>query len=149
MAIEIENARYRRIMEVLGEPALMKTESVAMALVGKTREGVKLESVQNLATRLRVNQGTIARLLHTSLRTLQRKDEGEILGISLSDRVVDLARLVAYGEEVLGNQERFLNWLHTPGIALGGNAPVDLLDTSAGIELTRKELARIEYGVYS
>jgi uncharacterized protein (DUF2384 family) len=45
-------------------------------------------------------------------------------------------------------REIFNIWIRIPSNGLGGKSPLDLLDTLYGIEEVKKELGRIEYGVY-
>ena len=71
-----------------------------------------------------------------------------MLDSAVSDRLVQLADLYAYGREVLG-QDIFRQWTQTPLRTLGGKRPKDLLFTSVGIDLIKDELLRIEYGVYA
>lgn len=52
-------------------------------------------------------------------------------------------------EEVFGSQEKARKWLRVPCLALGGNAPLDFLDTFAGVRMVEDELGRIEHGVYA
>jgi putative toxin-antitoxin system antitoxin component (TIGR02293 family) len=40
-------------------------------------------------------------------------------------------------------------WFNRPNRALGGEKPLDLLDTNAGVEQVVDLLNRIDYGVYS
>jgi len=50
--------------------------------------------------------------------------------------------------EIFGSQEEAERWLDRPALALGGNRPINLLSTPAGIELVESHLERIEFGVY-
>jgi putative toxin-antitoxin system antitoxin component (TIGR02293 family) len=59
-----------------------------------------------------------------------------------------LAEFISYGREVFESREHFNAWLKKPALALGGKMPVELLDTVYGIEEVKKELGRIEYGIY-
>jgi ribosomal protein S16 len=45
--------------------------------------------------------------------------------------------------------ERAVRWLHRPNRALGGPAPLTLLDTDLGAQQVEQLLGRIEHGVYS
>jgi putative toxin-antitoxin system antitoxin component (TIGR02293 family) len=49
----------------------------------------------------------------------------------------------------LGSEEKAARWLHTPNRALGGNLPLELLDTDLGSRQVEEVLGRIEHGVYS
>jgi putative toxin-antitoxin system antitoxin component (TIGR02293 family) len=92
---------------------------------------------------------TISRLLHTSHRNIQRKDEEELLDTLKTEKVLELAAFTQRGIEVIGSKDGFIEWLHSPLVALGNRAPVDYLDTSFGIAMVVKILGRLEQGVYS
>lgn len=47
-----------------------------------------------------------------------------------------------------GNQEDALRWLHTPAPALGGEKPIDVIDTPQGQEMVQDLATALEYGVY-
>ena len=46
-------------------------------------------------------------------------------------------------------REGFSRWLHTANRALGGQMPLQLLDTDLGSRQVEEILGRIEYGVFS
>ena len=50
---------------------------------------------------------------------------------------------------MFGDQEKAIVWLGTPNRALGGDRPLDLLDTDMGARMVEDILGRIAYGVYS
>ena len=66
-----------------------------------------------------------------------------------SDMLVRAANVVSRAIEVLETEERAAHWLHSSNVALGGEVPASLLDTSAGEHFVLDLLERIEYGVYS
>ena len=51
--------------------------------------------------------------------------------------------------EMLGNPDKAVEWLRTPNRALGGELPLDRLDTDLGARDVEDVLGRIAYGVYS
>jgi putative toxin-antitoxin system antitoxin component (TIGR02293 family) len=59
------------------------------------------------------------------------------------------ARIAARAEEVFEDEKTAQNWLKCSNQALGGESPLNLLDTEAGVEQVDDILTRIEYGVYS
>jgi len=77
---------------------------------------------------------------HTSPRRLTPEE---------SDLVFRTASVMARAIEVLGDKEKAVHWLTSPNRALGGEYPINLLDTSAGTRELETILDRIEYGVYS
>ena len=83
-------------------------------------------------------------------RTLaHRKGKGQRLTPEQSDRLARVVRVVARSEEALGEPGRAFRWLRSPNRALGGRAPLDLLDTDAGAHLVERILVRLEHGVAS
>jgi putative toxin-antitoxin system antitoxin component (TIGR02293 family) len=56
----------------------------------------------------------------------------------------DMSRLA---EEVFGDKETALNWLHQPNLAIDDRAPIDLLQTPDGCDRVKNLLLRIKYGV--
>jgi putative toxin-antitoxin system antitoxin component (TIGR02293 family) len=60
-----------------------------------------------------------------------------------------MARVYANAIEMLGGEEIAIQWLGTPNRALGGERPLDLLDTDTGVRMVEDILGRIAYGVYS
>ncbi len=69
--------------------------------------------------------------------------------MSVSERLLLLADIYSYGYEVFENKERFNHWMKNANTALGGEAPLNLLDTLYGMEEVKHLIGRIEYGVYS
>ena len=59
------------------------------------------------------------------------------------------ARVYATAVEMIGNAEKAAKWLGTPNRALGGEIPIDQLDTDLGTKEVENILGRIAYGVYS
>lgn len=57
--------------------------------------------------------------------------------------------VTAMATRVLGTIELAEHWLTHPALALGGQKPIDLLSTAAGIETVKALLTRMEYGVYT
>jgi len=56
---------------------------------------------------------------------------------------------MSLGKEVFNDIANFQSWLSTPSHALGNVKPIELLDTSYGIEIVKSELHAIEYGVFA
>ncbi|HUF25915.1 MAG TPA: antitoxin Xre/MbcA/ParS toxin-binding domain-containing protein [Gemmatimonadaceae bacterium] len=85
-----------------------------------------------------------------SARTLQRKRTHRLaLSADESDRLARLARLLVRAEEALGDDDVAHRWLTRPNRALGGRAPLSLLDSDAGALAVERVLGRIEHGVHS
>src|SRR5208282_5115442 len=64
-----------------------------------------------------------------------------------SDRLIRAARLLANAEETFGSTEKAGLWLRRPTRALGGERPLDLLDTEEGAREVETLLGRINHGI--
>ncbi|MBI1781417.1 MAG: DUF2384 domain-containing protein [Sphingobacteriales bacterium] len=118
-------------------------------LINLSRKGVRKSSLKSLSSYLGVSMEKMSTLLHTSHRNIQRKHEDELLDTLKTEKVIELAAFVKRGIDVTGTKESFIEWLHSPIIALGNKLPIDFLDTTFGIQLVSKILGRLEQGVYS
>jgi len=76
------------------------------------------------------------------------KREG-VLSPDESAKLVRFARVVERAEAVFEDKEAALEWLRSPNAALGGEAPISLLDTDIGADSVLDALGRIEHGVFA
>ncbi len=144
----------------------METESIAAVLGGRkvlhtvirkpddlarlVRKGLPATSVTVLAAKLDLGSTVLSRKLGIPLRTMSRRlSHGSRLTAAESDRTVRLARVYAGAVEMIGDEEKAAAWLQTPNRALGGESPLDQLDTDVGTRTVEDILGRIAYGVYS
>jgi putative toxin-antitoxin system antitoxin component (TIGR02293 family) len=114
------------------------------------RKGLPAGSVLALATRLHLSNSTLSLKLGIPQRTLTRRlSQSSLLTPAESDRTVRMARVYAQAVEMIGEEETAIAWLNTPNRALGGEKPLDQLDTDTGARMVEDILGRIAYGVYS
>ena len=132
-----------------GKQSLRKSVSGDYDLIKLTREGVKKSTLKTLASYLGITMEMMSRLLHTSYRNIQRKEEDSLLDTLKTERVLELASFTQRGIDVIGNKDAFADWIQSPLIALGNKKPLDFLDTSFGIQFLTKILGRLEQGVFS
>lgn len=92
-----------------------------------------------------------ADFLHVSIRTLQRNRQSKDFHFKpvQSERIMELAEVTKFGEEVFESSEKFYSWLNEPSFALGNQRPAELLRNSYGKELVMDELNRIEHGIFA
>lgn len=144
----------------------METEAIAEALGGRkvlgkvirraddlaelVHKGLPASSVTALAEKLEVGNAVLSRRLGIPRRTLTRRlSQRSRLTVAESDRTVRLARVFANAVEMIGDEGKAIEWLRTPNRALGGERPLDQLDTDLGARAVEDILGRIAYGVYS
>lgn len=85
-----------------------------------------------------------------SLRTFMRlkAEPSKLLDSEQSARVWRFANLLTKAEEVLGTQERAVEWMLEPAMALENRRPIELLTTPVGSQLVEDVIERMRYGVY-
>ena len=83
-------------------------------------------------------------------RTLaRRKEKGERLSPTESDRALRLERIAEQADSVFGNHDKAQRWLRSEIIALDGARPIDLLESETGAHVVFEELVRIDYGMFA
>jgi putative toxin-antitoxin system antitoxin component (TIGR02293 family) len=85
-----------------------------------------------------------------SWRTFQRRKANPdwLLSHEQSGRTWKFAQILAKAAAVLGSRAEAEQWLERPAIGLDQRRPIDLLATTAGVDIVENHLERIEYGVY-
>ncbi len=110
----------------------------------EARKGVAAEAFFDVAEASLLSQSLLADLVHTSLKTLQRyRKENKRLDPQSSQHLLKLLALYRQGAQVFGSIESFNCWLDKPAFGLGNQLPLQLLETSGGIDLVMEELLRI------
>lgn len=139
------------IAEILGgRKVLGKTINKPDDLALLIRRGLPAGSVSSLAEKLHIGSSVLSRKLGIPLRTLTRRlSQKSHLTPGESDRTARMARVYANAVAMIGDTEKAITWLSTPNRALGGERPLDHLDTDVGVRMVEDILGRIAYGVYS
>lgn len=87
-------------------------------------------------------------ILHVSERTLQRYAKANSsFPFSVTDRVLQIDKIMKRGTEVFGNINKFINWIRSNPPALEGRISIHSLKTFDGINMILAQLVRIEHGV--
>jgi putative toxin-antitoxin system antitoxin component (TIGR02293 family) len=139
------------IAEVLGGTKVLgRAIKKPHDLADLVRKGLPANSVKALAGRLDIRNAALSQRLGIPQRTLTRRlSRRSRLTASESDRAVRLARVYANAVEMIGEEDKAVRWLQTPNRALGGERPIDQVDTDVGAREVEDILGRIAYGVYS
>jgi len=133
-----------------GRKVLGKTVKKPDDLAHLVRKGLPAGSVTALAEKLHLGNSALSRTLGIPQRTLTRRlSQASLLTPAESDRTVRMARVYANTVKMIGDEGKATEWLTTPNRALGGERPLDQLDTDMGARIVEDILGRIAYGVYS
>lgn len=118
-------------------------------LVEAVREGLSASALEMALSRGMLSQKESDRLVIPRRPLSYRKKRGERLSTEESDKLARVARTEALAEETFQNKEKARGWLCDANRALGGQRPIDLLETEGGAQLVEQMLLRIAHGVFS
>lgn len=135
------------LIEALGGTKVLGKQAGERTLPELLREGLPFKSLLVVVNDLNLEPDYVQGYLHLSKRTWQRmKKEKQPLDREQSNLVYRLARMVHLATAAIGDRQKALLWMRRPNRALGGSAPLQMLDTDPGAQLVEDVLARIEYG---
>ena len=139
------------IASLLGGPRVLgRRPGNDFSYIEMIREGLPFASVTAAAKALDMSEEQVLTALRIPKRTAaRRKAAAGRLTPAESERVLRLTRAIAAATETLGSRENAARWLTGSVAALGGVAPLSLLDTDVGLDQVLTILGRIEFGVYS
>jgi len=147
MVSYITGSSLNPFYSLLGGPK--NTFSTDWDIINLAREGFSKRALLSLAKKISLTFQELATILHISERTLQRYEDDAIIKTEYAEKAVELARLYTRGQEVFGSMDKFKLWIKAPSLIFNGEAPVSLLDTSAGFDMVFTELGRIEHGIFA
>ncbi len=111
------------------------------------REGLPIEVATELQTLLGLTDTETARLLGRSRSTYsRRRAQSADLGISEAERAVRVLETIALATETFGSLDEALEWMREENEALGGPAPITLLETGPGTSIVRDLVIGIQHG---
>ena len=134
------------VAELGGERVLGRPLGTEADLRTAIREGFPQSVVEEVMHASGLTLKELAGSLDLSPRSLQRRRRQGRLALYESDRVYRLARILALAKRYLGSEEAVPRWLRRANRALGGKAPLELLDTEPGARSVENVLGRIAYG---
>lgn len=147
---EITTEHYEKLTDVLGRKnVLVKIES-PFDFIYIASKGINVSVIRNFSNYFKLTKELVAQLLDISEPTLYRwTKSNKNLDRNFSVKLIEIADLFLYGEEVFGDRDAFFKWLNLPNEVLGGFEPQKLIEIPGGVSKVKDILGRIEYGVYS
>ncbi|MDN3724635.1 DUF2384 domain-containing protein [Aequorivita sp. SDUM287046] len=141
---------FDRIVSVLGGTSQVgQVVNSDIDLITVTRKGLPKSVVYSLCEVLGISMEKLSDLLHISHRTLQRKADDDLLSVSSTEQVFEIADVVSKGIEAFDTLETFRSWLHSTPYIFNGQKPLDFLDTRFGIQYVKNIIGRIAHGIPS
>lgn len=126
-----------------------ESQMTPLEMMDIARAGISKKDLEAFKEKTALDYDKLAIALAVTRATLINKKGDEKFNTSLSERIIDLANIYSYGYEVFEDEARFNQWMLRPNMALGGQAPYDLIDNQFGREEVRDIIGRLDYGVYS
>jgi putative toxin-antitoxin system antitoxin component (TIGR02293 family) len=115
-------------------------------VVEATRRGFPVQTVDRLVQTGRLSAAEVDQTI-IPRKTLSHRRKIGTLTAEQSDRLARVMRVIAAAEETFGTEAKAAQWLRRPTEALGGEAPIALLDTSEGSREVERLLGRIGHGI--
>jgi putative toxin-antitoxin system antitoxin component (TIGR02293 family) len=147
-----EDATIRRTVELLGGKRTLRREIHSnLDAHDMLAEGIPGHALTYLVAHVGPLPGRLEKAVGISLRTYQRRkdEQDKRLSPEQSGRTWKFAEILARAIALFGSSEEAEEWLERPAIALEQRKPIDLLSTTAGVEVLENHLTRLEYGVYT
>ncbi len=154
------NLKEDNIQSFLNEPLAMYNYTPSLSfidllndkfkLVEIIQEGISFGLFEKIRSIFPFTMQDWSTYLDISLKSLQRysHDKRSFKPIH-SEKIIELAEVMAYGIEVFEDVDKLKLWLGTPSLALGHKKPLDLIKNSYGKELVMRELVVLEYGIFA
>ena len=138
------------VLDLLGGPAVAETEVRSdLDLARAIHLGIAPRAVDEVLASGMLTPVEMYALVIPRRTLAHRKARRQRLTADESDRLTRVVRTVARATEALGDAAKGAHWLRQPTRALGGLAPIALLDSDVGARTVERALGRIEHGVFS
>ncbi|HEY9104701.1 type II toxin-antitoxin system Xre/ParS family antitoxin [Chitinimonas sp.] len=120
----------------------------AASQIAHIRRGISPAAVTVLADHLDMSRDALVKAVGLASSTVKaRRTADKPLSTVETERLARVARVVIRAAQVFEDNAAALAWVKRPNRSLGGEMPLALLDTDAGIELVLDTLGRIENGI--
>ena len=129
-----------------GEKVVGKPVTCDLDIARLIRDGLPVDVIDTLIVDKTVTPDEVRRIIMPPKAVSERRRKGGLTP-EQSGRVIRVARIFAEALETFGSREKALTWMRRACSVLGGEAPIDLLDTEEGAHLVESLLGRIAHGL--
>jgi len=148
MQLKTDRQRQSNIWAAVVPGMDMSETPDSMKIIDLVRSGLPGSTLGKVAEAYQIPKADMYTLLHISAKTGQRIATKK-LDKDKSDHLIQMVKVFSRTTSVFKDCDKAMSWLKSPCYALGDQIPVQLLDTSEGMELVMNTLGRIEYGVFA
>lgn len=138
-----------QVAALLGGRKVLGGVSEAAEFVQAVRQGLPYASLEALSEALQTDLGEVGSVVGIAPRTLARRKHEKLLSPIESDRLYRVAYVLHLAASTLGGIDKARTWLQRPNRALGGAAPLGLLDTEIGERKVEEVLLQLTHGIYA
>lgn len=134
------------------EPAKVEEPEVTYGMSKPTKitKDFTFNDFKKIASKTDFTQKEWSDILHISERTLQRyAKDNSVFSFSVTDRILQIDKVIKRGFEVFGSYEKFLLWLRDNPYMLEGRLSLHSLASFEGINNVLTQLGRIEHGIFA
>ena len=129
-----------------GLDASIHNEASGHTLIAQVRSGLPVDAVDAVLADGWLTLGELDWIV-LPRKTLSHRRKLGLLTPDQSDRLSRVSRIIALAREAFGNDDKTKAWLRRPTAPLGGESPLQILDTDQGIREVEVLLGRISHGL--
>ena len=122
--------------------------SETVKVLDKLESGISVDAMDKIAAYLGVSVNELMVNLKISRSTWHRRKKSGRLDFNLSDKILQLSKLLEHAENVFGNRDKVQLWFKVPSIVFENHKPIEFIGSLSGMNLINDELVRIEHGVF-
>lgn len=117
------------------------------SIVLNAKSGLSTMAFYDIVLLTGIKKEELAEIFHTTMKTIMRYTQSnKNLDITASEQALKIIAMFKKGIVIFGDVDAFRRWLAKPLFGLGQQIPMQMLQTSGGIDLVTEELYRIEFG---
>lgn len=147
----MSNSRLREISEFLGHSNVGSPRD-DQDLIKQIRRGFSIGAIEKVRRSSGMQGDQIRMAIGVSPRTFARlkvAKEKQRLKQDVSERLFRFSSIVVHSADTFGSVENACEWVLRENRALGGQRPIDMIDTAIGFHQVMDVLGRLEHGVFS
>ena len=145
----LKDKNYKKIKSPHSNAEDLQTGYSSTSLPKLTKD-FTYNNFKKIAAKTDFTQKEWSDILHISERTLQRyAKDNTTFNFSVTDRILQIDKVLHRGEEVFGSHEKFLQWLRNAPYMLEGRLSFNALASFEGINNILTQLGRIEHGIFA